>query len=139
MIFRRKKMYAIVGAVLLLVVASISLYYMGAEQKDTQSVRTQATLTSQELFLQLQQEKNAELALYIEKAIEVKGSIIDITYRNGVYSIILDGTNDRHIICEMQRDQNPEILKFKKGEEIVIKGILKGFLVDAILLNCIVV
>lgn len=140
MIFIKKHRFiGIIGSLVIAVLVGLGIFYINLEIKDTKSVRTQASLTTQELFLQLQEGKNTNLDVYVEKAIEVKGTIKDITLRNGVYSIILNGSGDRHIICEMQSNQNPEIIKFETGQEVVVKGILKGFLLDAILLNCIVV
>lgn len=140
MVFIKKHRFiSVVGFLAIAIVVSLGIFYSNSEKKDIKGVRTQASLTTQELFLQLQEGKNSNVAVYIEKVIEVKGTIKDITLRNGVYSIILNGSGDRHIICEMQINQNPKVLKFKSGEKIVVKGILKGFLLDAILLNCIVV
>ncbi|RMB62749.1 hypothetical protein EAX61_04005 [Dokdonia sinensis] len=114
--------------------------YIFKDKTDIRTVRTQASLTTHELFTQLQAKNDVEYSPYIEKAIEVKGVIKEITVRDGVYSIILDGDNrERHILCEMQRDQNNDIVTLAVGEEVVIKGILKGLLLDAILLNCILV
>lgn len=135
----KKKFYKLAVVVLLLIFVGAAGYIFNEGQKDTKGVETRASLTTQELFTQSQEEISTDLALYIERAIEVKGNIKDITHRDGTYSIILNGLDERHIICEMQIDQNTDVQNFVIGEEVVIKGILKGFLFDAILLNCIVI
>lgn len=140
MIFIKKHRFiGIIGSLVIAVLVGLGIFYINLEINDTKSVRTHASLTTKELFLQLQDKESTNLDVYIENAIEVKGTIKDITFRNGIYSIILNGSGDHHIICEMQSNQNPEILKFEVGQEVVVKGILKGFLLDAILLHCIIV
>ena len=132
--------YLSIGFGVLIVTSFFGYLYLFSEKKDIRRLRTHTSLTTQELFVKLESGENKNLEHFIDKAIEVKGVIKDITVRNGVYSIILDGNGgQRHILCEMQKGQDDEILKLKVGEEVVLKGVLKGFLIDAILFNCIIV
>ena len=39
----------------------------------------------------------------------------------------------------MKQDQNKNISQFKKGDYVQIKGVYKGSLMDAILLNCVLI
>lgn len=104
----------------------------------TQAIETELNVKAQEFFLQLNDAQDTELVAYVEKALEVEGVIKNITERDGVYSLVLEGDNmGRNVICEMQKDQSAEIARLKIGDKIVVKGIFKGFLLDAILLNCI--
>ncbi|WP_370449472.1 hypothetical protein [Aquimarina sp. BL5] len=43
------------------------------------------------------------------------------------------------VLCDMQSDQTVGIRKLKKGQKIMLKGVCKGFLKDAILLNCMLI
>ncbi len=131
----------IIVSILLLtaIVISIIAYKVLEVKPDTRTVETHKSLTSKELFAGLQSRSSGDLIDYIEKAIEVEGVVKEINHRDNLYTILLEGDNyNRQIICEMQPDQNFEILKLKIGDKIIVKGILKGFLMDAILLNCII-
>ncbi len=86
------------------------------------------------------EQKQQNLEGFIEKAIEIEGEIKEITYQDGKYSLILKGDSDKtYILCEMQSNQNTEVIKLHAGEDIKLKGILKGFLMDIILLHCVII
>ncbi len=100
---------------------------------------TEVSLTTNELIKQLNKGEREHLDQYIEKAIEIKGTLYKMTQKRNTYSLLLKGsTSDTLVLCEMQQDQNLLISELKIGEEVIVKGTLKGFLMDAILLNCIV-
>ncbi|WP_299113992.1 hypothetical protein [uncultured Winogradskyella sp.] len=76
----------------------------------------------------------------IENVVLVEGIIQDINSLNNRSTIILKGKKetDRLVICDMQKNQKLAINSLNLGDEISIKGILKGTLNDVILLNCII-
>jgi hypothetical protein len=43
------------------------------------------------------------------------------------------------VLCQMQEDQNQDLVLLEEGDHVRVKGILKGFLKDAIMLNCIII
>lgn len=112
-------------------------FYKGYE--DTSKVRTEVSFTTDEFLYQMNQSTQENLEPYIEKAIEIHGIIDKITFKKGKYSLFLKGDNSRTLIlCELQNNQNQKINSLKIGDMVAVKGILKGFLMDAILLNCII-
>lgn len=79
-------------------------------------------------------------SLQPEQLVEIEGRIKEINTRNSRHTILLKGTLDQspYIICDMQRGQEKELELLKENDTIRIKGIFKGFLKDAVFLNCIV-
>lgn len=78
--------------------------------------------------------------LKTESIVEIKGVIKEINDLNNRITILL-GTDKNElscIICDMQRDQKEKITKLKPNDTIKIKGVYKGFLQDAIFLNCVI-
>ena len=104
------------------------------------SQKTDYSISSNELIATfLEDEANAS-AIYVEKTLEVEGVVKDITFFNDRYTVLLQGGNSiSSIMCDMQDDQVLRIDQIQKGDTIVLKGICKGFLMDAILLNCILI
>ena len=76
----------------------------------------------------------------IENVVLVEGVIQDINNLNNRSTIILKGKKDtdRLVICDMQKNQKLTTNSLNLGDEISVKGILKGTLNDVILLNCII-
>lgn len=75
-----------------------------------------------------------------EQLVEIEGRIKEINTLNSRHTILLKGTLDTspYIICDMQTGQEKELELLKENDTIKVKGIFKGFLKDAVFLNCIV-
>ena len=78
--------------------------------------------------------------LYSNNIVEITGTIKEINNRNNRTTIILNGGKKEHpsIICDMLLNQEEQIKNFSINDTIVLRGMYKGFLKDAIFLNCIV-
>jgi len=122
-----------------LAVAVLFLIYMWRlDDMDTRTLETEANITSNELLLLSQENKQEQLANYIDKAIEVRGTLKKTTFKKDVYTLLINsGEGNTYILCEMQKDENSKIVNLEIGQQIVVKGILKGALLDVILLSCI--
>lgn len=114
------------------------IYFNKSSSTDTANEQTEMRTTSENLIASFIKNEHAANNKFVERILEVDGVIKDITFENGCYSIILQvQDNTTYIICEMKTDQNKKIESLKKNNEITIKGICKGFLMDVILLDCI--
>ena len=139
MLLPKKKIYLIISIIIFLIITSIKKIVDEEYFFDTSKVKTQESLTAKELLFKVNNDQN-QLNDMIEKAIEIKGEIKEITNRDHIYTIILkEDSKETLILCEMQKNQNTKVLELKVGKHIKIKGILKGFLMDVILLQCIII
>lgn len=130
-----------IGVVLcfLLIVSILCMKMLNKGIEDTHEIETAETFTTNELLSKLQHTQQ-KLEGFIEKAIEVEGEIKEITFQDGKYSLILKGDSDKtFILCEMQSNQSVAVEKLQEGQHIKLKGILKGFLMDIILLHCVII
>ncbi|WP_299217466.1 hypothetical protein [uncultured Dokdonia sp.] len=118
----------------------LGIYYIfNHKGVDTRKAKTEISITTNELFKDFDEDKEASFNQYIEKAIEIKGILYQVTQKGDTYSLLLRGNNiDTLVLCEMQKDQASIVKTLTIGDAVKVKGILKGFLMDAILLNCIV-
>ncbi len=75
-----------------------------------------------------------------EQIVEIEGVVREINYLNNRITILLSsGTSENaFVICDMQNNQSEEISNINPTDTIKLKGIFKGFLEDAIFLNCII-
>lgn len=125
---------------LLMSISLVCLYlYVNRGIADTTKIQAEETFTTNELLSKFQN-KQDKLASFIEKAIEIEGEIKEITFQDGKYSLILKGDSEiTYILCEMQSNQNNHVTQLRAGQEVKLKGILKGFLMDVILLHCVLI
>lgn len=117
-----------------------ALYFFLPSHVDVRAVDTEFVIDANDLLADIGKSKETPLKKYIEKAIEVKGVLQKTTKRGDIYTLLLQGDDNRtFVLCEMEHDQNEFILNLKVGDQVKVKGILKGFLKDAIMLNCILI
>lgn len=82
---------------------------------------------------------NTEISnLEPERWVEIEGRIKEINTLNHRNTILLKGKEDAspYAICDMQIGQEKELGLLKENDTIKIKGIFKGYLKDAVFLNC---
>ncbi len=98
-------------------------------------------LSAKELYLAFDQNEEAAMAKYQEKAISVHGVIDSIlTNESGGLIIMLSTEGEMGSIqCELDSSSKPVSENLKKGDEITIKGICSGKLIDVVLNRCVVI
>lgn len=135
----REKKPFLLGAIALFALLYL-IFTINRTSPDTRSITTHAKLTSNQ-FVSLFDSVNPEnIKSFVDKAIEIKGALKKVTYKEGKYTLFLTSNQkDRFVMCEMQDDQLLHINQYQPGDLIIIKGVFKGVLLDAILLNCIIV
>ena len=138
---KRRSVSAILSTgIVLFVLAFMVYFHVNREQPITQYYDTEAHLSSREFISLFDTVNGNQSKQYIDKAIEIKGVLKKITKREDRYTLFIDSDEEgRFIQCEMQIDQTQKVQSIKTDEIITVKGIFKGVLLDAILLNCILI
>ncbi len=78
--------------------------------------------------------------LYLGKIVEVSGLISEKTLDSkGNYSIILQGPDLAGVSCEFEPNAQNSLTNLKEGQEVKIKGICTGILMDVVLVDCVYV
>ena len=115
----------------------VFLYYYNKPHVDVKASEATYVLTAQNLIDDYQQNENDSNKKYSENVILVKGKVFEISTLKGNSIITLkDEGLESSIICHMIPEDNKRALQFKKGDEINIKGICTGYLMDVIMVRC---
>lgn len=98
------------------------------------------SLTAQNLIKEYQENELGTDKKYTEQIIEIEGHIHEISTLKGSSVITLkDPESDSSIICHMQAKDNKRALTLKKGQRVTIKGVCTGYLLDVMMVRCILV
>ena len=82
-------------------------------------------------------EKNAN-AKYLGKIVEVKGIIAEKSKDSkGNFNVTLQGPDLAGIGCEFELNAQVSVAKLKEGQEVKIKGICTGVLMDVVMVDCV--
>ena len=95
-------------------------------------------MSSEDLVQAFVNDEIKATSLFAEKTIDVQGQLREISLLNERYTIILyGGSKFNGLMCDMNPGEVEKLKKLEKGDQIHLRGVCKGFLMDAILLNCI--
>ncbi|AXT20083.1 hypothetical protein D7030_02900 [Flavobacteriaceae bacterium AU392] len=138
---RKSKIQALSIVFVLIIIVCVYLgikLYNAPSAIDVNTVKTEQSISSNKLIALFATNENYANTTYVEKVITVKGVVKDVTYLNDRYTVILQGNNKfSQIICDMSLSDSEKIKKLRTGQQVNIKGICKGYLLDVIMLNCI--
>lgn len=102
------------------------------------TAETEIRINSTDLLASFISDETLANKTFVEKIIEVEGIVKEVTFFNNRYTVLLQGGEEYMcIMCDMKENQIEQIKTLTKGDTVVLKGICKGFLMDAILLNCV--
>jgi hypothetical protein len=115
----------------------VSLYYYNKPHVDVRASEATYMLTAQNLIDEYRENEIESNKKYSEIVIQVKGKVFEISILKGNSVITLkDEGLESSIICHMLPEDNKRALQFKKGDEINVKGICTGYLMDVIMVRC---
>lgn len=93
------------------------------------------SITCADLFSAFEDDEKAANAKYLDKVVEVEGTISDIsTNKQGKTTISLEGGMLFGVTCELFEGESASA--YKKGQKVKLKGICTGYLSDVVLVRC---
>ncbi len=125
---------------LLAVVGGAFGYYMynKPHQNMTKAV-AEMQLSATQLFTDYDNNEATANGKYLDKIMEVSGTIKEVTTdENGMTSLTLESGSEMFgVICQMDNLTKHDRTDFKEGEEVKLKGICTGVLMDVVLVRCV--
>ena len=122
----------------IVILYALNLYnkpHLNVEKTDADLV-----INIQDLLDDYKNDENLANGKYVDRVIQINGEISEITIENGNSIIIFkDSTGTSSVMCHMSPEENLKVLKLKKDGEIILKGICTGYLLDVILIRCVLV
>lgn len=77
---------------------------------------------------------------YLGKTIQVEGTITEIIHQDTLTNVLIGDTGSMHkVSCLLDKRHISLINQYKAGQQITVKGICTGFLLDVELNRCVIV
>lgn len=138
----KKTKFKIISGIFLLIIISLFLLLRSYNKphKDIRTSKVYLALNAEYLLNEYLHDEDAANKKYVDNIIQIRGTVFKISALNGNSVITLkNGNSDTSIICQLIPEDNIKTLKLKKGEIITIKGVCSGFLIDVIMVRCIII
>ncbi|MEM8928837.1 MAG: hypothetical protein AAGC45_11580 [Bacteroidota bacterium] len=137
----KKAGFILVCAAVITLISIWALCYIDkSPEKITPDTRVEVKISSADLLASFIEDESKANSDFVERVIQVKGVVKEVTFLNNRYTVLLQGQGEYAcLICDMDEDEVGQINEVTIGDTITLKGVCKGFLMDAILLNCVLV
>ena len=105
---------------------------------DLTHTKTDIQVDSKKLLSSFMDDEVSANFTYVEKTLEVVGIVEKISTLNNRHTIFLQGEDEQaFVICDMEPTEIDKIKTITPGQTVRLKGVCKGFLMDAIFLHCV--
>lgn len=113
------------------------LFIVNKTENSSIKKKVYKTLTSKTLLNTYKTDAFEDL---IDQVIIIEGTLKEVHFKNDAYTLYINHDNETfHIMCELKKDESYKINALKTGQTIMIKGVVKGHLLDIILLSCVII
>jgi len=127
------------GIILLIICVASGLYLYNKPHKSVADLDASIQISADSLYNDYQNDENNANKKYLNKVIEVTGTISDIQNVNGSQIILLSASQSLGgISCRLFNNGNNKPITNKKNTTITVKGKCSGFLMDVDLVDCVV-
>ena len=106
---------------------------------DTHSLKSAFKIEASDFVGKFESNEPEANALYADKTVSVHGvvSAIQMTDTSGTV-FLNDGSSVTSVMCQFGKESNQEIKNLKTGVHATIKGICSGYLMDVVMVRCVV-
>ena len=124
---------------LVVVVGGIAAYMMyNKPHQDMQAADADIRIESHELLSAFENDEAAANAKYLDKVVQVSGTVASVQREGEVIKVILETGNPMStIICELDPLTEHKRTDFQPGEQVTFKGLCTGMLMDVVMARCV--
>ena len=106
---------------------------------DTHRLKPAFFINAREFIRNFQYNEAKAGALYADKTISVNGVVRIVRDVDTAATVILnDGSSISSVLCQFEKENVWEVRDLKEGDKITIKGICTGYLMDVVMIRCVV-
>lgn len=135
----RRKMIILAAALLCLIAAGTGYYLYNKPRTSTANAHTDKHITALRLFEAFTKNEQQADSLYVNKVLEIEGTVTEVQKNGQVVSVLLAGQIDGigGVNCSLvpgEDGQLPEV-----GQSVMIKGLCTGLLMDVSIVDATII
>ncbi len=138
---KRAKKFRLFLAVAIFLTVMVGLYGYSEYNRslpNTHYLEPAFRLEASTFIKEFETDESKASARYADKTISVHGVAHNIQATDTTATVFLnDGNSGSSVVCQFGRESNEEINSLKKGDPVTIKGICSGYLMDVVMVRCV--
>lgn len=116
------------------------VYMYNKPHKNMQRQGADFELSAADLYSEFENDESAANTKYLDKVLQVTGNIREIIKEDEKVSVILEtGNLMGGITCELDGFSEHDFSAFNEGDQLSLKGICTGMLLDVVLVRCVII
>ena len=131
----------LIGPFILLIIGGVFIFFkINHKNVNMASQKPDYVVSASRLFNEFELVEATANAKYEDKIIEVVGSVREVkrTIDNDIIVLLASGNTMFSVRCKLASSERPFAMDIQENEEIAIRGICKGMLLDVLLEECII-
>lgn len=118
---------------------SITGFYLyNKPVKSTASKSVDVAIQAADLFNEFATDENVANKKYLDKVISISGVVTNVADEEGLTIVTLKTNSDMFgVICKVEASDN-KAKALKNGEEVRVKGVCTGMLMDVVMIRCVI-
>lgn len=133
--------YKLLGILVLMIFCAVGVaFYM--YNKPSVNVATSVPvyeLSAKQLLSEFDTDEAKANTQYLENIIAVKGTVIEVAIEDQQGIITLEGDGMMaNVICHVALTEVQNLSHLKQGDALTVKGICTGYLMDVVLVKCVI-
>ena len=97
-------------------------------------------ISAVDLYIEFEKDEASANTQYLDKVLEVTGSLREIIQEDGKVSIILESGNLLGgVTCQLDDLSEHHFSSLKEGDQLRLRGVCTGMLMDVVLVRCIII
>ncbi|MFW5820193.1 MAG: OB-fold protein [Bacteroidota bacterium] len=131
----------IIGIAIILVGVIVAIYFYNLGHKDLSRVNPDYSITAEELYYEFSENEETANEKYTGKVIQVTGILKDkgITSDTSLNLVLKTSDPPGSVICSFHDSGKLKEDSLKEGQEVTVRGVCSGMLMDVILNNCVLI
>ena len=136
-----KKNIPVFASIILLLITAFFLKEYYRKPADVMGMQLSVKTTVADIVDLYENDEAKANKLFLDKTIQVKGAVTEIVnQQDTLINVFVGDTNSLHkVSCLLDKRHFNSIKKYTEGQQITIKGICTGFLMDVELNRCVIV
>jgi hypothetical protein len=135
----KKKSLFFSGIVLCVVVVAATAFYLYQKPRTSLAdVTPDYVLSAKELYAAFQQDEKKASRKFVEKVIEITGTVDNVQVTDSTISLLLVGGDMGGINCSVRKNLQGGETTPLKGATVKVKGKCVGFLMDVTIVDAII-
>ncbi|GEO09663.1 OB-fold protein [Segetibacter aerophilus] len=135
----KKKSVFFSGMVLLVAIIAATAFYMYQKPRTSLAdVKADYSVSAKDLYAAFQQDEKKASQQFVEKVVEVTGTVDNVQVSDSTISVLLVGDEMGGVNCSVRKNQDGAETTPAKGATVKVKGRCVGFLMDVNIVDAVI-